>query len=156
MRLSVLSVLCTAVSAHLANMGQAAGAGANPTATIGIGQIVGTQTAVPGATAAANKFLGVPFAVSPPQRFSRPVAAAKLNSPLQAQSWRPACFQQFSFPFLSGDFIGSVYNVPVPAESEDCLYLNVYAPASGAAGKSVLFWIPAGEFPNAMREALHA
>jgi carboxylesterase type B len=36
-------------------------------------------------------------------------------------------------------FGGSGY----PGESEDCLYLNVYAPATGA-GKPVMFWIYGG------------
>lgn len=36
-------------------------------------------------------------------------------------------------------FAGSGY----PGESEDCLYLNVYAPATGA-DKPVMFWIYGG------------
>ena len=31
-----------------------------------------------------------------------------------------------------------------PGDSEDCLYLNVYAPAGGCAGKPVMFWIYGG------------
>ena len=37
-------------------------------------------------------------------------------------------------------YAGSGY----PGDSEDCLYLNVYAPASGGAGKPVMFWIYGG------------
>ncbi len=37
-------------------------------------------------------------------------------------------------------------NVPPPpaGESEDCLYLNVYAPAAPGAGRTVMFWIYGG------------
>jgi carboxylesterase type B len=37
-------------------------------------------------------------------------------------------------------FGGSGY----PGESEDCLYLNVYAPTNGGTGKAVMFWIYGG------------
>jgi carboxylesterase type B len=35
-------------------------------------------------------------------------------------------------------------NPPLPSQSEDCLYLNVYVPQGGEANKSVLFWIYGG------------
>ncbi len=40
----------------------------------------------------------------------------------------------------------TLYNTPAPPESEDCLYLNVYAPASECPeeGRAVLFWIYGG------------
>lgn len=37
-----------------------------------------------------------------------------------------------------------MFNTPDPGESEDCLYLNVYVPSTGATGKSVMFWIYGG------------
>ena len=37
-------------------------------------------------------------------------------------------------------YAGSGY----PGDSEDCLYLNVYAPATGGTGKAVMFWIYGG------------
>jgi acetyl esterase/lipase len=44
------------------------------------------------------------------------------------------------------NFTISVYNNPAPAESEDCLYLNVYAPASASQGRGrpVMFWLYGG------------
>lgn len=46
-----------------------------------------------------------------------------------------------------------LFNEPAPEESEDCLYLNVFAPAAPYAGKgrAVLFWIYGGglEFGHA-------
>lgn len=47
--------------------------GGGPTATIDAGVVVGTTTSLPAATASVNKFLGVPFAQSPPERFAPPV-----------------------------------------------------------------------------------
>lgn len=56
-------------------------------------------------------------------------------------------------PLLSQQFTELVFNSPAPQESEDCLYLNVYAPSTPAGGKgrSVMFWIYGGslEFGNA-------
>ena len=46
------------------------------------------------------------------------------------------------------------FNNPPPAESEDCLYINIYAPATHGKhqeGKTVMFWIYGGglQFGNA-------
>ena len=71
------------------------------TAIIEIGTIIGTQTSLPSATAPVNKFLGVPFAKSPPTRFMPAVAAAPLTAPFDTKAWKPACIQQFVCKFLS-------------------------------------------------------
>jgi carboxylesterase type B len=49
-------------------------------------------------------------------------------------------------PLASFEYTRSVFNNPAPEESEDCLYLNVYAPSTPAAGtgRAVLFWIFGG------------
>ena len=56
-------------------------------------------------------------------------------------------------PLSSSQFTQAVFNNPPPEESEDCLYLNVYAPATppGGAGRAVMFWIYGGslQFGNA-------
>jgi hypothetical protein len=83
----------------------------NPTATIDSGVIIGTTTALPGATAAVNKFLGMPFAAKPlgKRRFALPQSVPKWKTALKTQKWSPACVQQFncmsksmrySFPLL--------------------------------------------------------
>jgi carboxylesterase type B len=47
----------------------------------------------------------------------------------------------------------TVFNNPPPIESEDCLYLNVYAPSTDPPpdGRAVMFWIYGGslQFGNA-------
>lgn len=56
-------------------------------------------------------------------------------------------------PLASAQLTQLLFNNPPPEESEDCLYLNVYAPATVAdgAGRPVLFWIYGGslKFGNA-------
>lgn len=101
-----------------------------PTAVIDCGSVVGTTTSLPAATASVNKFLGLPFAQSPPQRFSPPQKIGGGSCNIDAKAWKPACIQQFVYPKLAQDFTKAIFNSPAPEESEDCLYLNLYAPAS--------------------------
>lgn len=64
--------------------------------TLASGVVVGTTTTVPSATATVNKFLGLPFAASPPERFSPPQSPARWEKPLDASELKPACIQQFN------------------------------------------------------------
>lgn len=126
----------------------AAAAAANPTVTIASGVVIGTATGVtnqPAVTGLVNAYLGVPYA-SPPVRFSPPQAAKAWATPLKAQVNPPACIQQFIFTGDAGVREQAYFNNPgyaPPAESEDCLYLNIFAPrdASPTNKKPVLFWI---------------
>lgn len=49
-------------------------------------------------------------------------------------------------PLESAAISRELFNTPAPIESEDCLYINVYAPAGkpAGAGRAVLFWIFGG------------
>lgn len=121
----------------------------DPTRTIASGVVVGTATRVtnqPSVTALANAFLGVPYASSPPLRFAPPTAPEPYQT-LIAQTLPPACLQQFAAGDL-GDRVKAWFNGPgsPPVESEDCLYLNVFAPqdASPTNLKPVLFWLYGG------------
>lgn len=94
--------------------------GGAPTATIDAGIVVGTTTSLPAATASINKFLGVPFAKSPPTRFAPPEKPGSFSEPINATAWSPACIQQFEYPLAMQQFTEFVFNNPAPAESEDC------------------------------------
>lgn len=56
-------------------------------------------------------------------------------------------------PEIRQIFTNLIFNNPAPEESEDCLYLNIYAPSTPAPadGRAVLFWIYGGalQFGNA-------
>ncbi|PVI01918.1 alpha/beta-hydrolase [Periconia macrospinosa] len=117
-----------------------------PTATINAGPIVGTTTSFPSSSTTVNKFLGVPFA-APPKRFTPAENPKPWTEPLDTKNASAACIQQFRLdPEDFRNFSLSFLNDPVPEESEDCLYLNVYAPASPAppGGRAVMFWIYGG------------
>ena len=69
--------------------------GGGPTATIDAGIVHGTTTSLPAATASVNKFLGIPFAKSPPERFAPPEKPEAFSNPINATAFAPACIQQF-------------------------------------------------------------
>ncbi|KAK2008226.1 carboxylesterase [Colletotrichum eremochloae] len=124
----------------------------NPTVVIASGTIIGTAThpaSQPSSTRLANAYLGIPFA-SPPERFSPPTKAAPWSSPLIAQAFRPACIQQFTNSGKSKDLAKQYFGNPtgpLPEESEDCLYLNVFTPPnlSSSSKKAVMFWLFPGD-----------
>jgi hypothetical protein len=79
-----------------------------PTVTIDSGVIVGTAVSLPTATAPVNEFLGIPFAQSPPERFSPPVPPKSWKKPLDTKEWKPACIQQFVCELPSQSLHGQV------------------------------------------------
>jgi len=98
------------------------------------GRVAGTESRVPG----VRRFLGIPYAAPP-------VGALRWQPPQPPAAWRgvrpadrpgPRCIQHAPYGELEADN---------PHLSEDCLYLNVWAPG-GAAALPVLFFIHGGEF----------
>ena len=127
-----------------------------PTVCIDSGFLVGTTTSIPSATATINKFLGVPYA-APPVRFSKPQKVQQWKGNRNASSFGPACIQQFSGSGPVAEFTRTVFNDPPPEESEDCLFLNVFAPTGDPpkGGYPVMFWMYGGglAFGNAGQPA---
>lgn len=118
-----------------------------PSVTIESGPLIGKETDYPGSQLkTVHQYLGIPFAKPPTGdlRFSPPQPIKPWNSAHRATSQPPACLQYFGPPSparVEGELL---FNTPpADSESEDCLYLNVYTPASGG-NKSVLFWIFGG------------
>ncbi|KAF2679517.1 alpha/beta-hydrolase [Lentithecium fluviatile CBS 122367] len=142
--IALFGVLNRVLGATIANIS------CNPTATIDGGIIVGTTKAVAGTT--IDQFLGIPFAAAPTGalRFTPPKPTS-WSKTLDTKAFKPSCIQVFN-PFESRDFIQDVFSVPRPEESEDCLYLNVWAPKrgekrkGGGKGLPVLYWMYGGGF----------
>ncbi|GBM49435.1 Acetylcholinesterase-1 [Araneus ventricosus] len=87
-------------------------------------------------------FLGIPFAEPPVGnlRFQKPKPVKPWTETLEATEMAPACIQYTPYPFPWADNL--------PGQSEDCLYLNIYAPTEAKNGSdlAVLFWIFGGGF----------
>ncbi|KAJ6783124.1 hypothetical protein PWT90_07159 [Aphanocladium album] len=118
-----------------------------PTATIDSGVLVGTTVSEPLVSSAVNKFLGIPFA-QPPARWELPIKAESWQGSRDATHFGNACHQLFSKAAKNANITEKYFNspsAPVP-DNEDCLYLNVYTPASATPGsnKAVMFWIHGG------------
>src|SRR5579863_1190 len=101
------------------------------------------QGKVQGKMSADNQtrdFLGIPFAAPPvgPLRWKPPQPPTKWQGVRQASSFGSRCMQQERFDDM-------VFRDP--GESEDCLTLNVWAPAGKPNGKlPVMVWIFGGGF----------
>jgi para-nitrobenzyl esterase len=107
-----------------------ASGGASPVVRVNDGLVRGT------ATGTVDEFLGIPYAAPPTGnlRWRPPARPASWEGVRDATQFGPSCPQSPS-PFA-----------PPGPFSEDCLYLNVYAPARGSdeGGRPVLVWIHGG------------
>ncbi|MGN6176819.1 MAG: carboxylesterase/lipase family protein, partial [Streptosporangiaceae bacterium] len=135
--------LAAACCAALAGLTLTAGATAAHagTASNGTGPVVSTgDGAVRGTTVGTvGEFLGIPYAAPPigNLRWRPPAAAASWHGVRDATQFGPSCPQA-----LTGNPL-----LPPGPISEDCLYLNVYAPAVNSddqGGRPVLVWIHGG------------
>ena len=103
-----------------------------PIATTSQGQVEGAHVG------GFNVFKGIPYAAPPvgALRWKPPQTPASWTGVREAKVFGASCVQ----PTLSPD---SIYLDPPAAMSEDCLFLNVWAPAD-AKGAPVMVWIHGG------------
>ncbi|XP_033759641.1 uncharacterized protein LOC117341889 [Pecten maximus] len=107
-----------------------------------LGQVKGIQHQVKGQN--ISQFRRIPFAEPPigPLRFAKPKPITEWNGILDATRFGPSCIQT-RYP-------RSEYSYPNKNISEDCLFLNIYAPndVTLEANKSVMVWIHGGGFTS--------
>jgi acetyl esterase/lipase len=103
-----------------------------PTVRIAAGMLAGASAD------GVQRFLGIPYAAPPvgALRWQPPLPPASWSGVRQASAFGPACPQPE---------IRAFGNIPGP-QSEDCLYLNVWAPASAATDRlrPVMVWLYGG------------
>ncbi|CAM1507843.1 Fc.00g046910.m01.CDS01 [Cosmosporella sp. VM-42] len=117
-----------------------------PTATLDSGPIIGLTTELPNAEISVNKFLGIPYA-APPIRFAKAQKPEPWTTPLNTSDFGPSCRQLFVDNELGPgkeilqDFFGNAAN-----ESEDCLFMNAFAPSTPGpqGGRPVVLFIHGG------------
>ncbi|XP_036087182.1 carboxylesterase 5A isoform X3 [Rousettus aegyptiacus] len=113
-----------------------------------LGWVRGKQATVLGSVVPVNVFLGVPYAAPPlgPLRFANPKPALPWNDFRDATSYPNLCVQNMEW--LRSDQHILKMHYPKFGMSEDCLYLNIYAPAHADTGSKlpVMVWLPGGAF----------
>jgi para-nitrobenzyl esterase len=125
--------------AAVASAGPSAGSASAQVGTCSAGTTVQTSAGpICGVTTGngVNEWLGVPFAAPPvgALRWAPPQPHAQWATTLEATSFANECLQP----------AGAKSGPAPPGSSEDCLYLNVYAPATGGSNLPVMFHIHGG------------
>ncbi|XP_077754507.1 carboxylesterase 5A isoform X2 [Canis aureus] len=126
-----------------------------PVRSTRLGWVRGKQATVLGSTMPVNVFLGIPFAAPPlgPLRFKRPKPALLWNDSRDATSYPKLCLQNSVWLLSDQHFLKVHY--PNLEVSEDCLYLNIYAPAHANTGSKLPILSPmaSGLFHKAIMES---
>ncbi|RVE72032.1 hypothetical protein OJAV_G00057580, partial [Oryzias javanicus] len=115
-----------------------------------LGSLRGKYVSVKGKESGAHAFLGVPFAkppVGPSLRLAAPQPVEGWNGMRDATKQPFMCIQSIEIVTDLLKKLGAM-QIEIPDISEDCLYLNIYAPANRAqnARLPVMVWIHGGGF----------
>ncbi|XP_042556595.1 pyrethroid hydrolase Ces2e-like isoform X2 [Dipodomys spectabilis] len=118
---------------------------ASPIRTTHTGQVRGSLIHVKDSNVGVHTFLGIPFAKPPvgPLRFAPPEQPESWSGVRDATSYPAMCLQNLDMMNIGE--MSSLTTLPIPM-SEDCLYLNIYSPASAQEGSNlpVMVWIHGG------------
>ncbi|KAM4833433.1 pyrethroid hydrolase Ces2e-like [Thomomys bottae] len=118
---------------------------ASPIRTTHTGQVRGSLVHLKDLDVGVHTFLGIPFAKPPvgPLRFAPPEPPEPWSGVRDGTSYPAMCLQNTDMMNMVKTF-----NLSVPrfSMSEDCLYLNIYSPASAQEGSNlpVMVWIHGG------------
>ncbi len=128
--MSALTRMMTATCAVV--LGAGIGFAAGPVVDAPAGKIEGVSEG------AVNTFKGIPYALPPvaEARWTAPKPVPRWDDVKSAKDFGPACMQPVSLA-------KTIYTQDIGALSEDCLSLNIWAPAS-AAKAPVFVWIHGG------------
>lgn len=144
----VVGVVLAALSASCRDMPERTGSG--PVVRISATTVTGVTVALEPAVAS---FRGLPYAKPPvgERRWAAPEPRALPAGRFDASRFAAACYQD-SYNTVWYRRVGAAFGVGPeqfsdPPVSEDCLYLNVWAPLAGLGGparKPVLVWVHGG------------
>lgn len=119
---------------------------ASPIRTTRLGQVRGSLVHLKGTNASVHTFLGLPFAKPPlgPLRFAPPEPPEAWSGIKDGTSHPNFCLQ--NIPVMTGIPQKIIMSLQPASMSEDCLYLNIYAPSHAREGSSlpVMVWIHGG------------
>lgn len=109
------------------------------------GQVRGTTVEFNGQS--VNAWLGIPFAEKPigNLRFKKPQTVSNWQGVLDTRQLPNSCYQFPSFEVETGVNWQDMWTMGTPM-SEDCLYLNIWAPRSTPSNASVVVWIHGGGY----------
>jgi len=98
-------------------------------------------------------FKGIPYAEAPigELRFSPPVPKKPWNRVLDALKFGPCAYQAITLDEIAINLDGKVYQhrpVKLEPQSEDCLMLNIWTPATDSTKRPVMFMIHGGGFDS--------
>ncbi|XP_027261561.1 acylcarnitine hydrolase isoform X1 [Cricetulus griseus] len=120
---------------------------ANPIRNTHTGQVRGSLIQMSDTNVGVHSFLGIPFAKPPvgPLRFAPPEAPEPWSGVRDGTSYPAMCLQNLEMMNVEGVKDMKLTVPPLPM-SEDCLHLNIYAPAHAHEGSNlpVMVWIHGG------------
>ncbi|XP_027261570.1 acylcarnitine hydrolase [Cricetulus griseus] len=120
---------------------------ASPIRNTHTGQVRGSLIQLSDTKVGVHSFLGIPFAKPPvgPLRFAPPEAPEPWSGVRDGTSYPAICLQNVDM--MNSESLKNLKMTPPPIPmSEDCLHLNIYAPAHAHEGSNlpVMVWIHGG------------